>query len=201
MGRYTGPRVKISRREGTDIFDNPRWNKRNFPPGQHGQKKTRGNSDYGKQLREKQKAKLMYGLFERQFANLFQKAQSAEGEVGINLLKALEQRLDNVLYRGGLAKTRRLARQLVSHGHIRVNDKKTDIPSYRVKTGEVISIKASKLKQPYWLTLSEKVKKVETPSWIKTDLTAMNITVTGEPIKNDLPQNIETNLIIEFYSR
>lgn len=201
MARYTGPKVKISRREGTDIFDTPKWNKRNFPPGQHGPGNTTRRTDYGKQLREKQKAKLMYGLLERQFHNLFTKAQGLEGDLGTNLLTLLEKRLDNVVYRAGLAKTRRLARQLVNHGHIAVDGRKTDIPSYSVKPGQVISVKTSKLKNAYWQKVAEEAKKIRPASWVTVDTKAMKVTVTADPLKEELPANIETKQIIEFYSR
>ena len=202
MARYTGPKVKISRREGTDIFDTPKWNKRNFPPGQHGPTKvTKRTTDYGKQLREKQKAKLIYGLMERQFHNLFVKAKGLEGDLGTNLLTLLEKRLDNVLYRSGLAKTRRLARQLINHGHIAVDGRKTDIPSYSVKAGQKISVKTSKLKTAYWKNVQEEIKKVRPASWITLDGKAMSMVVTSEPMKEELPGNIETKQIIEFYSR
>lgn len=204
MARYTGPKVKISRREGIDIFDSPKWNKRNFPPGQHGPKKSRVvKSNYGKQLREKQKARLMYGLMERQFANNFAKAKGLEGDAGENMFKLLEMRLDNVVYRAGFAKTRRLARQLVNHGHFHVKGKKTDIPSFLVKVGDVITLKESKMKNEYWKSKKEelKKKKAEVPGWITTDASSFSITVTGEPKKEDMPQNIDSTLIVEFYSR
>ncbi len=204
MGRYTGPKVKISRREGTDIFDTPKWNKRNYPPGQHGPTKMgfRKATDYGKQLREKQKAKLIYGLFERQFSNLFEKSKGMTGDAGENLMKLLEKRLDNVVYRAGLAKTRRLARQLVTHGHVAVNKVKTDIPSYSVKIGQTISVRTSKLKTAYWKNLIEEQKKAKpTVSWLTVDWDKMTITVTSDPLKEELPANIDTKPIVEFYSR
>lgn len=204
MARYTGPKVKISRREGADIFDSPKWNKRNFPPGQHGPKKTRGTkSDYGKQLREKQKARLMYGLMEKQFANTFLKAQKLEGDLGENLLVLLESRLDNVIYRAGLANTRRLARQLVNHGHIEVNGRKNDIPSYLVKVDDTISIKQNKLKTKYWEKRKEEIskKKPGVPSWLNLDTSGLTIKVTARPKRDEMPLNIETTLIVEFYSR
>lgn len=204
MARYTGPKVKISRREGTDVFDTPKWNKRPFPPGQHGPTKGSGGrrTDYGKQLREKQKAKLMYGLLERQFSNLFEKAKKMEGDAGQNLLKLLEMRLDNVIYRAGFAKTRRLARQLVNHGHFGVDKQRTDIPSYTVAVGQVINVKSSKLKTAFWKNLQESKEKPQVQaSWLKTDWNSMTITVTSSPAITDAPQNIETKLIVEFYSR
>ncbi|MFH0873968.1 MAG: 30S ribosomal protein S4 [Candidatus Komeilibacteria bacterium] len=205
MGRYTGPKVKISRREGTDIFDTPKWNKRNYPPGQHGPARMgfRKGTDYGKQLREKQKAKLTYGLFERQFANLFEKSKNMTGDVGINLMMLLEKRLDNVVYRAGFAKTRRLARQLVTHGHVAINKVKTDIPSYSVKVGQTINVRTSKLKLAYWKNLLEDKKKAKQPtvSWLTVDWDKMTITVTANPLKEELPGNIDTKPIVEFYSR
>ena len=204
MARYTGPKIKISRREGMDIFDAPKWNKRNFPPGMHGPKKSRQTrSNFGKQLREKQRARFMYGLMERQFRNTFLKAQQLTGDVAENLLKLLECRLDNAVYRAGLAKTRRLARQLVSHGHIMVNDRRTDIPSFQVSIGDVISVKPSKLKTTYWTAKMAELAKAKqpTPAWLQIDPKKMSLTVTAQPRLEEMPQNLETKLIVEFYSR
>jgi small subunit ribosomal protein S4 len=148
MGRYTGPKYKLSRREKQDLFGSPKslmgkspMEKKNYPPGEHGQSRRQKISEYGVQLREKQKIKRTYGLFEKQFRNLFEKANRQKGITGDNLVKLLERRLDNVVYRLGLAPTRVAARQLVGHRHVLVNDKLVNIPSYIVNPGDIIRIR------------------------------------------------------------
>jgi len=205
MARDLRPRVKIYRRFGENLSDNNNSKalKRNYAPGVHGQKRIRTKmSDYGKQLREKQKARFMYGVLERQFKNTFMRAQKLSGSAGLNLLTLLEKRADNVVYRAGFAETRRLARQLVNHGHFEVNGKKMDIPSYTVRVGDVLKVRTNKLeKKEYWKTALERTKKRETASWVNVDPKAMTITVTAEPTEEELPQNVQTQLIVEFYSR
>ena len=145
MARYTGPKVKISRRLGVNIFENDKGskalNKRPYPPGEHGRSRRRQPSEYLLQLQEKQKAKYIYGVLERQFSNLYKEASRQKGVTGENLLRMLEQRLDNMVFRAGWASTRPQARQFVSHGMINVNGKRVDIPSYRVRKGDVISLR------------------------------------------------------------
>ncbi len=204
MARKIGPKHKLCRREGIKLCDSFKCpvTKRNYPPGQHGQKKTRGKlSDYGKQLREKQKAKFIYGLLERQFRNTFEKAKALPGSAGVNLMTLLEKRLDNVVFRAGLATTKQLARQLVNHGHFEVNGKPLDIPSYTVKVGQVIKVRATKTKAPYWKNVMETMKKADVPGWLSVNPKDLSITITAEPKPEELPQNIETYLIVEFYSR
>lgn len=176
--------------------------KRNYPPGQHGQKRTRGKlSDYGKQLREKQKAKFIYGLLERQFKGTFERASKLPGSAGTNLMLLLEKRLDNVVFRSGLASTKQLARQLVNHGHFEINGKPVDIPSYTVKVGQVIKVRTTKVNSNYWKNVLETMKKAEVPGWLSVNAKDLSITVVAEPKAEEVPQNIETHLIVEFYSR
>ena len=176
--------------------------KRNYPPGQHGQRKIRGKvSDYGKQLKEKQKAKYIYGLLERQFRTTFDRARKLPGGAGSNLMKLLEKRLDNVVFRSGFAATKRLARQLVNHGHFEIKNHVVDIPSYSVSVGQVITVRAAKQKSKYWQGVLENYKKGELPGWISVDPKNLSITIIAEPKAEELPHNIESQLIVEFYSR
>lgn len=204
MARNLDPKHKLCRAHGIKLCDNFKCpvTKRNYPPGQHGNKKFRRKiSDYGRQLREKQKAKYIYGLLERQFRNTYHKASSLQGSAGLNLLTLLEMRLDNVVYRSGLAVTKRLARQLVNHGHLEINGRKVDIPSYTTKVGEVIKVRANKAKLNYWKNAAEQMKKVEIPGWLAVDHKELTVKIVAKPKLEELPQNIETQLIVEFYSR
>jgi small subunit ribosomal protein S4 len=204
MGRNLKPRHKASRRFGENVADTQKspLTKRNYPSGVHGPKKSfKKVSEYGKQLLEKQKAKAIYGLLEKQFVLTFNRAQKMTGDVNHNLLVLLESRLDNAIFRAGLAPTRRLARQLVSHGHFTVNGVKVNIPSFTVKPGEIIKVKDNKLGKGYWKTLSEKLEKVETAGWLSLDKKTLAVTVNSQPNANDLPKNISTSLIVDFYSR
>ncbi|MBI4090919.1 MAG: 30S ribosomal protein S4 [Candidatus Komeilibacteria bacterium] len=204
MARRIGPKHTLCRTLGVKLCDSFKCpiTKRNYPPGQHGQKKVRAKiSDYGRQLREKQKAKFIYGLLEKQFHITFNRAQKLHGSAGSNLLTLLEKRLDNVVYRSGLAATKQLARQLVNHGHFEINGRAIDIPSYTVKVGQVISVRPGKQNLTYWKSVVENTKKVDVPGWLATDLKKLSITVLADPKFEDLPQNIATHLIVEFYSR
>lgn len=202
MARNLKPRHKASRRFGENVADTLKDPRKNYPSGMHGQKKTFAKtSEYGRQLMEKQKAKAIYGLLEKQFRLTFEAAQKLPGDLGQNLLVLLESRLDNVVYRAGLAQTRRLARQLVNHGHFSIDGQKTDIPSYRVKVGQVIKVKDNKLNKGYWKALAEKIDDVGPAAWLALDRKGMTITVNSLPNKDDLPQNIDTPLIVDFYSR
>lgn len=204
MGRNLKPKHKASRRFKENVADTLKspLDKRPYPAGMHGPKKAFSKvSEYGKQLMAKQKAKAIYGLLERQFRLTFERAGKMPGDVSKNLLVILETRLDNVVFRSGFAATHRLARQLVSHGHILVDDKKTDIPSYRVKPGQVIKVKDNKLSKAYWKAIQEKMDKIEPAGWLSIDAKNMSITINSLPGDDDLPQNIQTNLIVEFYSR
>lgn len=202
MARNLKPRYKINRRFGENVADTLKESKKHYPPGMHGPKKTFAkSSEYGKQLQEKQKAKAIYGILEKQFRLTFEKATKMPGDSGPNLLITLESRLDNVIYRAGLAQTRRLARQLVNHGHFTVDGINTDIPSYSVKPGQVIKVKDNKIKKGYWAALAEKIDKVQTAGWLSLDTKTFTITVNSLPNKEDLPKNIDTPLIVDFYSR
>ncbi len=202
MARNLKPRHKASRRFGENVADTLKDPKKNYPPGIHGPKKSFAKtSEYGKQLKEKQKAKAIYGLLEKQFRLTFEGAQKLPGDLGQNLLILLESRLDNIIYRAGLAQTRRLARQLVNHGHFTVDGKNTDIPSYRIKPGQVIKVKENKAKKGYWKAISEKIDEIEPAGWLALDGKNLTITVSSLPNKNELPQNIDIPLIVDFYSR
>ncbi len=177
--------------------------KRNYPPGFHGPKGRKRSSDYGLQLTEKQKAKKLYGLTEDQFRISFAKIQKRGGDVGNNFLAYLEMRLDNAIYRAGFAPSRAQARQLVNHGHFQVNDRKVSIPSYQVKVGQVIKIKKSAKANRYFRDLPEKLKNFasDQKSWLATDVKELSTKVLHEPKQQDLPSNIKTHMIIEFYSK
>ena len=204
MGRNLKPKHRASRRFGENVAQTAKspLDKKNYAPGMHGPKKSFAKvSEYGRQLLEKQKAKTIYGLLEKQFKLTFKKAQKMAGDVGHNLLILLESRLDNVVYRSGLAETRRMARQLVNHGHFTVDGIKTDIPSYKLKAGQVIKVKENKLNKSNWVEILKNIDKVETAGWLNLDGKALTITINSLPLEKELPQNIETHLIVEFYSR
>lgn len=202
MARNLKPRHKASRRFGENVADTLKESKKPYPPGMHGPKKTFAKiSEYGRQLKEKQKAKAIYGILEKQFRLTFTDATKVTGDLGQNLLTILESRLDNVIYRAGLAQTRRLARQLVNHGHFTVDGVSTDIPSFRVKPGQVIKVKDNKIKKGYWTSLAERIDKVTPAGWLSLDSQTMTITVNSLPNKEELPNNIDTPLIVDFYSR
>lgn len=206
MARYRGPVGKISRRLGIGITEKGQrvLNKRTFPPGQHGPgARRRQVSDYGVQLLEKQKARYMYGVLERQFRNTFAKAQRFPGETGAYLFILLERRLDNVVYRLGMATTRSQARQLVTHGHITVNGRKTNIPSYTVRVGEVIAVRAESRKRNYFKNLIDggELNRVKTPDWLRLNANEVSGEVVAMPRREDAEPGINEQLIVEFYSR
>mgnify|MGYP000455679142 CR=1 FL=1 len=176
------------------------YERRAYPPGQHGQRRTK-LSDYGLQLREKQKAKRIYGLNERQFRNIFDEAASKQGDTGEMLVRLLELRLDNAVYRAGFAKTRAAARQFVSHAHFDVNGKKVNIPSYRVRSGEMISIRQNKRGKGNWKGMEETLSKHQGPSWLSLNKGDLAVKVTGAPMGEELKQSFDVKLIVEFYSR
>ena len=201
MARYTGPKSKIARKFGEPIFGEDKvLARRTNPPGQHGANRRRKLSEYGTQLREKQKAKYTYGVLERQFRNLFDKASRSKGVTGEVLLQLLEARLDNVVYRLGIAKTRAAARQLVLHRHITVNGNVVNIPSYSVTPGEVVAVR-------------EKSKSLEVVQdslagfnhskypWIEWDETVKGGKMINLPQREDIPENIKEQLIVELYSK
>ena len=175
--------------------------RRPFAPGVHGPTGRSRTTDYGKQLREKQKAKRLYGVSETQFANYYQKAVKLKGDSGVSLVRMLEMRLDNVLYRAGFAKSRAAARQIASHSHVAINGRKVNIPSYQVKSGDVLTIQARKQNAAPWKNLGEELKNKEFPSWITVDAKEATIKVTSQPAGDELKQPFDPKLIIEYYSR
>lgn len=202
MARYTGPKTRIARKFGEPIFGaDKNFEKKNFPPGQHGQsKKRKKSSEYGIQLMEKQKAKYTYGVLERQFAKLFDKASRAKGVTGEVLLQLLESRLDNVVYRLGIAPSRAAARQLVSHCHVIVNGHVVNIPSYSVKPGELVGVR-EKSKSMEVISDSLASSKKSRYSWLEWDHSAMTGKYLNLPDRTDIPENIKEQLIVELYSK
>lgn len=200
MARYTGPKDRLSRREGADLFGKgAKLTRLTVPPGMHGPKGTRRKvSEYGRQLREKQRAKRMYGLVEKQFRRIYEEAAKVRGNTGEVLIQLLERRLDNVVYRLGFAATRPAARQLVSHGHVLVDGQKVTIPSYRVKEGEVVTLDDVAQRIPEVKKLLEE-KDVKIPSWLGRKGPAGKI--TGLPTREEVLEPISEQDIIEFYSR
>ena len=201
MARYTGPKSRIDRRFGEAILGSEKvLSRRNFAPGQHGHDRRRKTSEYGVMLAEKQKAKYMYGVLERQFRNLFEKAAKMEGIKGENLLQLLESRLDNVVYRLGIAPSRRAARQLVGHKHITVDGQVVSIPSFLVKPGQVVAVRQK----------SKSLEVVEAAlagfnhskyPWIEWDEQAKGGKFLHRPDRADIPENIKEQLIVELYSK
>lgn len=175
--------------------------KRNYPPGFHGPKGKRRQSDYGLQLNEKQKAKKQYNLLEKQFRLTFDRATSQKGDAGENLFKLLEARLDNVVYRLGFASSRIQARQIVNHGHISVNDKKVTIPSFIVKEGDIVKIREKSKKYKFFKDLAEKLKSTKAPGWLNLDQKDMSAKVLHEPSMDDIKTNINAQMIVEYYSK
>lgn len=200
MSRYTGSNYKQARRVGFSISETGKeLAKRPFGPGQHGKDRKGKLSDYGTQLKEKQKVRFMYGVSERQFRKTFDEASKMKGIHGINFLRLLESRLDNLVYRIGFASTRRGARQLVNHGHVTVNGKKVDIPSYRVKPGDVIAMKeADKNLKVVTESLAKVSRRVE---FINYDENKMEATYVRMPERNELNADINEALIVEFYNK
>lgn len=199
MARYTGPKDRLSRREGFDLFGKgAKLTRLAVPPGVHGPKGIRMLSQYGRQLREKQKTKRLYGVLERQFRRYVEKALKTKGNTGETLLSLLERRLDNVVFRLGFAPTRPAARQLVSHRHILINGKRVNTPSYQVRAGEAISLSGKALTIPAIKeTLAEKDHKI--PAWLKRK--AAVGAVTREPKMEDIQEPISVQDIVEYYSR
>ncbi|MEE8807045.1 MAG: 30S ribosomal protein S4 [Lactimicrobium sp.] len=200
MARYTGPVWKKSRRLSFSVLETgEELKKRTYAPGQHGPTKRIKLSNYGTQLREKQRVRNMYGLNERQFVNLFEKASRMDGMAGVNFLVLLESRLDNVVYRMGFARTRKAARQLVSHGHIAVNGKKVDIPSAQVFPGDVVSVRdnAKNMK-----CISESLESnIAKPAFVEVDKDNLKGTFVRVPERSELNQEVNESLIVEYYNR
>jgi small subunit ribosomal protein S4 len=201
MARYIGPKTKIARKFGDPIYGpDKNYDKKNYPPGQHGvNKKRKKLSEYGIQLREKQKAKYTYGVLERQFANLFEKAQRSKGVTGEVLLQLLESRLDNLVYRLGIAPTRSGARQLVTHRHITVNGSVVNIPSYSVKPGDVVGVR-EKSKSLEVIQDSLGSRRVNV-SWLEWDSAVLAGKLINRPERDQIPETIKEQLIVELYSK
>src|SRR3978361_1473995 len=206
MPRYIGPKAKLSRREGTDLFlKSARRSladkcKLDSKPGQHGRTSGARTSDYGTQLREKQKVKRIYGVLERQFRRYFAEADRRKGPTGENLLRLLESRLDNVVYRMGFGSTRAEARQLVSHRAVTVNGKRVDIPSALVSAGDVIGVKEGAKTQLRVVDALQLAEKIGFPSWVEVDVKKMQGTFKGAPDRSEFGQDINESLVVELYS-
>lgn len=202
MARYLGPKSKIARRFREPIFGPDKvLDKKSYPPGQHGNSRRRGKqSEYGIQLLEKQKVKYTYGILERQFFNIFKKASSKDGVTGENFLKLLESRLDNTVYRLGIAPTRAAARQLVSHKHILVNGEVLNIPSYSLKAGDEISVR-ERSKSLEVITNSVEARKINRYGWLEWDAASLTGKFINFPEREEIPENIRENLIVELYSK
>ncbi|MGM9940523.1 MAG: 30S ribosomal protein S4 [Bulleidia sp.] len=200
MARYTGPVWKKARRLSFSVLETgEELKKRTYAPGQHGPTKRIKLSGYGTQLREKQRIRIMYGLNERQFANLFAKASKMDGMAGVNFLVLLESRLDNLVYRMGFAKTRKAARQLVNHGHIEVDGKKLDIPSAEIKPGQVISVRENARN---FAVINESLEGcISTPAFVEVDKENKKGTFLRTPERNELNQELNEALVVEYYNR
>lgn len=200
MARYTGPKTKIARKFGQPIFgDDKSFEKKKYPPGQHGPQKRRGKkSEYAVQLEEKQKAKYTYGILERQFANMYKRANAAKGITGEVLLQYCESRLDNVVYRFGIAPTRSAARQLVSHKHITVNGEVVNIPSYQLKAGDVIAVRE---KSKTLSAVTDSLKSRSAYDWLIWNDEQMSGTFNAVPERIQIPEDIKEQLIVELYSK
>ena len=207
MARYLGPKAKLSRREGTDLFlksarrsigDKAKFDSK---PGQHGRTSGARTSDYGLQLREKQKVKRMYGILEKQFRRYFEEADSRKGNTGANLLSLLESRLDNVVYRMGFGSTRAEARQLVSHKALTVNGKAVNIPSYMVKAGDAIAVREKSKKQNRVVEALQLAQQVGMPSWVEVNLEKAEGVFKSAPDRDQFAADVNESLIVELYSR
>ena len=206
MSRYTGPRARISRRLGTNIFgtrgETIALDKRPYPPGEHGRTRRRSNnqSEYLVQLQEQQKARFAYGLTEKQFRRIYEEANRREGVTGENMLRFLELRLDNVVYRAGLAATRPQARQMVNHGHLDVNGRRVDIPSFRVRKGDVISLRP-KARDMVVVRWNIDVLDRQAPAWLAVGGDGFEVTVNEIPVREQIDIPVREHLIVELYSK
>lgn len=214
MARYTGAVCRLCRREGMKLFLKgercfgpkcpivQRQPAKNYPPGQHGQRRTRRPSEYGLQLREKQKIRRMYGLMERQFRRHYLEAERRGGVTGENLLQILEMRLDNVVYRLGFANSRKQARQLVRHGHFTVNGRKTNVPSFIVRPDDVIAVREQSRDREYFKVVLETAGSVEAPDWISRDIQNLSGRIINAPTPDQIERPpFNEQLVVEFYSR
>lgn len=201
MARYTGPSTKIARKFGEPIYGADKYfEKRNFPPGQHGaaRKRARKTTDYGAQLKEKQKVKYMYGVLERQFRNTYNKASRMAGQKGENLLFLLESRLDNIVYRLGIAPTRAAARQLVLHRHITLNGAICNIPSAQVKAGDVVAVRE---RSKSLEVIQNSIASASKYSWLELDVNTLTGKYLNVPTREEIPENINEQLIVDLYSK
>lgn len=201
MAKYIGPKSRIARKFGEPIFGPDKvLSKKNYPPGQHGNNRRKKSSEYGIQLREKQKAKYTYGILEKQFRNMYEKAKSNPGVTGVILLQLLESRLDNIVYRMGLSPTRAGARQLVGHRHITVNGKVVNIPSFQVKPGMVVAVRE---KDKSMQVINESLNGFNHTKypWIEWNASSLAGTYLHIPEREDIPENIKEQLIVELYSK
>ncbi|NOZ72950.1 MAG: 30S ribosomal protein S4 [Chloroflexi bacterium] len=210
MARYTDSVCKLCRREGMKLFlkgercytTKCAIDRRNYPPGSHGNVRRRGKvSDYGRQLREKQKVRRIYGVYERQFRRYFRQAVQTKGLTGATLLQLLEQRLDNVVFRLGFATSRAQARQLVTHGHFAVNGQKVDIVSYMVKPGDVIQVRENSRNKAYFKEIAEVLAKKVPPKWLSLEAATMSGSMIALPERADIDIPINEQLVVEYYSR
>lgn len=209
MARYAGAVCRLCRREGMKLFlkgercygEKCAIDRRNVPPGQHGKGRRARLLGYGLQLREKQKVKRIYGVLERQFRRYFEEADRQKGVTGENLLRLLERRLDNVIYRLGFATSRPQARQLVRHGHFTVNGKRADIPSFSIKAGDVVEVKASSVKNPAIIYAMDEVKSRGIPEWLELDGEKLTGRLMAAPTRDQLNLPVEEQLIVELYSK
>ena len=208
MARYTGPVCRICRRHGLKLFlkgercFGPKCaiERRNYPPGDHGQRR-RKLSEYANQLKDKQKARYIYGVLERQFRKHFEEAERRPGMTGANLLRVLESRLDNAVYRLGFADSRKQARQLVRHGHFSLNGRRTDIPSALVKAGDTIAVMPKSKELEYFKIVQEGLARKGVPDWLELDVAAMSGRVLNLPGRDAIETNVTEQLVVEFYSR
>jgi len=203
MARFNGPRGKICRRLEFQAFESPKFASptKNYPPGQHGPTYRRRPSEYGLQLKEKQKMKYLYGVLEKQFRNYFKKANKKKGITGHNLVTLLESRLDNTVYRLGFARTRRQARQLVNHGHFLVNNRKVNIPSYQMKAGDVIKVREKSKKMDFIHDSMRRVQGEGSYPWLKLDKANMEGIYVEEPARDQIHDEFNEQLVVELYSK
>lgn len=209
MARYTGPDCKLCRREGIKLYlkGDRCWSKkcaierRGTKPGQHGQARARKQSEYGVQLREKQKARRMYGVLEHQFSALFEEADRQPGRTGENLLRLLEMRLDNVVYRLGFASSRDEARQMVNHGHFEVNGHKADIPSYHLRANDRVQVRATSKGNEHFQVVQTELRRKTIPGWLSMTADTLSGTVITTPERSECAQDVNEQLIVEWYSR
>ncbi|MGZ0228554.1 MAG: 30S ribosomal protein S4 [Acidimicrobiales bacterium] len=205
MGRYIGPKARVARRLGTNIFgtkgEETALEKRPYPPGDHGRTRRRGNpSEYLMQLQEKQKARFTYGLSERQFRNIFKEASRRQGVTGENMLQYLELRLDNLVYRSGWAATRPQSRQFVNHGHVNVNGRRVDIPSYRLRAGDVVTLR-DKTREMVTIQWNMDVLDRTPPAWVDSGDGGFSMTVRQVPVREQIDIPVREQLIVELYSK